>query len=881
MMFALLVMAGTAQGQPYDPTSYTNSLWHFENGSGTTAIDTMNVANLSFAAAERPNWTTSSIFGTYALDFSSATTDYLIDSTVKVWPTPPTEGTIDLWFNLSKEMNASSAQVALLSRYYGTNQYTILYKYGAAGVDPGKICLLIKNPGDHNVCSTTAVWNPGQIYHITATFGPAGMFLFVNGTLEGYDSNTIGNSVGVGNACGFNIGSSYVAVPTCTRYYPFDGIMDEVRVLSRQIYNKSFEFTNTTASPVSPNSYPLSAAQFNITWLNSTFGTTVALIEHNFTGTMANYTMNNLSTEYYYNYNDFYAGNYSYRFYANTSSELFGFNITNSSERFFYSVYKNSSGLTMTASPGWTTSQSEVTVSCTKGSITPNITLYRDGIAVANPYTATLGIGSYSFNCSLSDMHNYSPSTLVSTLTVQIPAASCLNSSVYAFEKSFSNLVGNNFTINFTPHVKNYLVKSNLSDVSSSRNAWINTTGGYYYTVNTTGLSEITVYFGNYISNRTYGYGRINNVTNLTYYNQQYPYYTVTFIDEITNLQGIPPDANTTLTVYCSLGSTVFSINDTRILFPVADTKADLMKSTVTYPSDYYVRTLVIDNPVESRAMYLVDAYKFSVLQIPVTMTDYTHFNSKIAFNKYSLGTQVAITEGYFGTDRKFTAYLVKDDPYYIRLTKGGTITEMGTYNPSSATALQLSMNTISFTLDLDAVTDYITMGAVNTSLSSIKVIYRDTSTKTNSVRIRVYQDTNQTPFFDNTYATSEINVTVTPVNMTTHYYSVSFEVDHQTFGNSPLEYVYFIGKSYKRYGFGDAPIWIYGTVGFIVMLMISLSITPKDRFAGIIVMFVGLAVMFATTWLDQSIFGAGFTMIMVVFGSVAIIYELKRGGME
>ncbi|KYK27375.1 hypothetical protein AYK26_03895 [Euryarchaeota archaeon SM23-78] len=80
-------------------------------------------------------------------------------------------------------------------------------------------------------------------------------------------------------------------------------------------------YSSIIASPSSPATYsPGATYQFNTTWQDSGWIDKV-WIEHNFTGTMQNYTyVPNTSSVYYYNYGNIAAGNYVWRMHANDSA---------------------------------------------------------------------------------------------------------------------------------------------------------------------------------------------------------------------------------------------------------------------------------------------------------------------------------------------------------------------------------------------------------------------------------------------------------------------------------------------------------------------------------------------------------------------------------
>jgi len=180
--------------------------------------------------------------------------------------------------------------------------------------------------------------------------------------------------------------------------------------------NESPVWSGNTTNPASPATYaPGAAYQFNVTWIDNTALDTV-LIEHNFTGTLTNYTMITSSgNEYYYDYSDLTAGTYIWKMYANDTSGN-----ENQTDQWTYVVDKASTTTALYlngAQSNLTTTygvQTNVTASTTGGSLT----LYRNGTSVSNPEITTLGVGSYNYTAITADDANYTGSSETWILTV-------------------------------------------------------------------------------------------------------------------------------------------------------------------------------------------------------------------------------------------------------------------------------------------------------------------------------------------------------------------------------------------------------------------------------------------------------------------------------
>lgn len=551
----------------------------------------------------------------------------------------------------------------------------------------------------------------------------------------------------------------------------------------------------------------------------------------------------------------------------------------NWSSVYFTYTPKITTGLTMNASPSWTTGQNLITVVC-DATAAGNVTLYKDGGIINNPYTATLQNGAYNFSCGLilPDGDPYLADNFTwSMLNVGVSPFDCVNETIYAFEKNISGMVGDNYTLDLSSLVAGDLIKADLTDVEVNRTAWINTTGGYYITVNVTGIDQFWIRFGNYIANESYTSAPLSeNSSTLSGYSQSNAYYIISFKDEITNDLVLPPDANTTLTMYCSMGYTYFDVNDTIIMVPTLDAIADSFKATISYAGDYYTRNLLVDLAVESKTFYLADAFAQTVLQIPTYVLDYNFYDASVLFYKKSGGQIFKITEGYFDNQNKFVAYLIRDESYFIRMTSATVTRETGFFQPAAAGNLNLNVNTVSINPNLRYISQDITVGAVNTSLTTIQATYNDISGLTQNIRILVYNRTNQTAFFDNNYPDVQTLVVSIPgLNMLEDYYSVKFEITHATYGNSPIGMVFSVGLP-VGWILGSAPAWVYSIISFVVMLIIALTVSGKDRFVGTIFMSVGLGIFTALTW---TVLDPGILALIIIFIAVSIVYNIRRSG--
>ncbi|MCK5788669.1 MAG: hypothetical protein KAH32_06710, partial [Chlamydiia bacterium] len=139
-------------------------------------------------------------------------------------------------------------------------------------------------------------------------------------------------------------------------------------------------WNNNNTFPISPVSYsPSQDYQFNVSWTDD-YELDTVWIEHNFTGSLHNYSITgNLSSVYYYDYSDISAGKYVWKMYANDSSGN-----TNFTDEFNYQVdiVISQLNLTLDSSSSNLTAEVYSIVNITGESIIPigaNMELYENG----------------------------------------------------------------------------------------------------------------------------------------------------------------------------------------------------------------------------------------------------------------------------------------------------------------------------------------------------------------------------------------------------------------------------------------------------------------------------------------------------------------------
>jgi len=460
----------------------------------------------------------------------------------------------------------------------------------------------------------------------------------------------------------------------------------------------------------------------------------------------------------------------------------------------FLTINKADSGLTLTASPGWTVVEGqEASITCLANEPL-SVTLYKDGNKALNPYAAILPFGHYNFTCVISDTQNYTPAVVTKFLSVTPSGLICVNSTAYAFKKTIIPTT-TGVVLNFTTFVENNFVNPDLSDVyvaNTSLTVRKNTTNGYYLWVNTTGVSSFDVYFGNYIASNDYEEAPIvlENVTNVEeYYEQANPYYVLNLIDEKTGDMQLPSGANTTITLFCSQGTSSFTLNRSKILIPAFEI-LDSVRATVQYsPTEIYYRDLLVRSSIEYKNIYVVDANQHQVVQILFQLQDNTgrFDNAILKVKKYIEGSLITITELYFDAEDKAIVYLVNGDKYQLFVDNGEEERSIGyIYVDPSDLTKTIVLSELTTTNVSVANTTY----SLSFEDGIISFTWKDPNELTQEVNMWVYNYTsNEELYHASSTNHSYVNfVYVTPDANAT--YKVKIEIKHPYFGQHSWGFV-------------------------------------------------------------------------------------------
>ncbi|MBU0757598.1 MAG: PGF-pre-PGF domain-containing protein [Nanoarchaeota archaeon] len=245
-------------------------------------------------------------------------------------------------------------------------------------------------------------------------------------------------------------------------------------------------WTDYSTYPADNQNYtPDTSHEFNITW--SDINLRYVWIEHNFTGTLLNYTsVSNISESiFYYQYGSLKAGSYLWRMFANDTAGNLNF-----SDSFTYFIQKTESLINLTINETTTNfSISEgnyLNITGTKLSGEGDITLYNNGTAVNSDPSLVSNISFFyipgTFNITLfyTESENYTESYYTFWVTVNDTAAPSWYDNLTSIASGFAysqllrqfNVSWNDSTLdtvwiehNFSGTLSNYSVTGNINNI--------------------------------------------------------------------------------------------------------------------------------------------------------------------------------------------------------------------------------------------------------------------------------------------------------------------------------------------------------------------------------------------------------------------------------
>ena len=539
---------------------------------------------------------------------------------------------------------------------------------------------------------------------------------------------------------------------------------------------------------------------------------------------------------------------------------------------------KTSNTVTVTSSLGLSLLEGQTTtVLCNSTEGTQTLSI--NDVYVSNPYILTVGVGFYDLFCQVPETASYTPTNKSEQISVNA-LFSCTTVNTFAFEYNITT-TGNITTLNFTDLVSQNLLKSDLSDIniSGAVEIWKNTTDGYYIIVNNTGTYDLNIQFGNYYANNSYSlHARTTPLYDVTGYTQINPYQTYNLLDELTGEYLYPPNSTILVIIGCSQGETYINIAENDTQFLIATTNY-INKSSVrvTYTADaYYSRQLY---PTYSDALilkfYLADAYTTAIDRIDFIMQDQNYYNSKLQVYKTLDAEYIIITEGYFDVSRQFSTYLQEDIDYYLRTNDDGSLTDFGRITIVAPDIKYLGLVNMDLTPDVQLMGAHVTSNVYTAdNYTALHIYYNDDLDQTINATIITYYENGSIfqSYFSSGVDTINIEYNISDFNETSFY--VTFNVWHETFGNSPLKWSQNVFYP-TIFDLGISTYW-YNIIGLAFLMVVALLVSSGSVIAGSLIFLIVMFVLMGLQWINM---GLGVVGLVIFLMLLATIKEVKGGG--
>jgi len=567
-------------------------------------------------------------------------------------------------------------------------------------------------------------------------------------------------------------------------------------------------------------------------------------------------------------------------YYYNTTVNSIN-NETNYHELDINLIEKQKNPINLDSDPGWTVTKGDtVTVTCSAPEGT--VDFLREGVSLTSPNTAEYDSGTFTFTCKVDEeTENYAPNTKTNDLLVN-PLFGCVSRDVYVFNKSIpitSNLTG----LNFTELINKNKVKNDFSDVNIKENVTEVKRKDEYLIINTTNISisSFTVQFQNYYANNSYPTASSlpSTIVNITNYKQENYQYRFDLQDELTGKDLNPPNSTLLMGFHCDEGETFIPLdeNTTEFYFPGEDYFNWVYLKVKYSATDFYSRNWYPEENKDSyyHIFYIVDAYERALDKIQFVMDDPNHYGSKLIIYKVFGDNSFKITEGFFDVSHTFTAYLVEDEQYRLKVQDSGGSTELGKMLIVEPATKHLTPPKMGLDPKQYLISNNIEFEAYfqndTADITDLIIKYNDKSEKTINVSISV--ETNET-IYENMFYQNSFTTIVPDVNTTNSYY-ISYLVEHEDFGNSPVPYGHMVSSFKKGIDFGWGSM-MNGLFAFVILFFIATMITPKNLVAGGFIFLSVTAIVMMMGWINLSIPAI---TILVVFIIVGIVLKVKRGG--
>ena len=338
-------------------------------------------------------------------------------------------------------------------------------------------------------------------------------------------------------------------------------------------------------------------------------------------------------------------------------------------------------------------------------------------------------------------------------------------------------------------------------------------------------------------------------------------------------------DNGVNLLIYCEGGSQYYYYNVSQVTTDVMPLcEAEFISANLEYTASSYFRSIsVFDiNTTGDLKIYLVDAYEYTVLEIPLRIINPDYYDAQIILYKQGMvGEETVtyiITEGYFDVLRIFPTYLAKDNRYLLRIISDGETRDIGWLHATSAGEQTLDVVEISFVPSVNLFQDKITLGAnYNNTTNIIQITYEDLTNLTQNITFKVYNNTGL--WFEQTYNSSNLTITLNDVPVNQTWY-ISYSLIHPIYGNSPIKgSITLIGTMLMPLLIGA---WLYPMIAFAIIFFASTIITPRNILGGIISVMVMIFLFYYIKWLTIRPDAIVLLSIILIIG---IILHLRAKG--
>jgi hypothetical protein len=490
-------------------------------------------------------------------------------------------------------------------------------------------------------------------------------------------------------------------------------------------------YSNNKTSPSSPANYASGQNyQFNITWIDSGAGVQRAILSFNGT----NYTMSNLSSEYYYTLSNLAAGTYAYYFWANDSAgnanqtPVLNYLINTASQSITPLLNGNNANLTVIY-------PQQVNASYT-GTNQTAVSIKVNGTSVNIAQNYTFGAGAFDVNYSMPANQNYSAFEAHLNLTINQASGAgtlLLNGTAGNINFAYPGQVNASFT-NSTG--TGTLLRNSAVDITNLNNQYQDLAVGYYnFTLNVAGNQNYSAFTLSRFANVTIATPSLS-LLNTTAFTVTYP--------TQTNISGIGCPAQLTCILYrdnvnvSSPDVNTFGVNNYTYVYNTTGnenyTSASANATLIINKTNSIVYTYLNN----SRSNITIKVYGAIWLNSTLqqgegaiqlflnnslinsgssALSNYTVFNS---FGLYNITTSYAETQNYTSSSETFWVNVIDLTPPEIQFVIPTTAS--GNYSQNWIAANVTARDNIS--LSVITVNLYNLTGSVNSTISAASPLF-------------------------------------------------------------------------------------------------------------------------------------------------------------